>query len=888
MSGVNEIRSSFLDFFARNGHQPVASSSLVPRNDPTLMFTNAGMVQFKNVFTGVERRPYNRAATAQKCVRAGGKHNDLDNVGYTARHHTFFEMLGNFSFGDYFKPLAIELAWTLITKEFGLAKDRIWVTVYHDDDDAYDLWKRVAGLPDSRIVRIATSDNFWAMGDTGPCGPCSEIFWDHGDKIPGGPPGSPDADGDRYVEIWNLVFMQFEALLGGERLALPRPSIDTGMGLERIAAVLQGKHDNYDIDLMRALIRASAEATGVDADGPHKISHRVIADHLRASAFLVADGVLPSNEGRGYVLRRIMRRAMRHAQLIGARDPLMWRLVPALTREMGVAYPELTRAEALISETLLLEETRFRVTLARGLTILEDETRALTPGAKLAGDVAFKLYDTFGFPLDLTQDALRARGMDVDTDGFSAAMERQRAEARKAWAGSGEAATETVWFALRERLGATEFLGYATESAEGVASALVSGGVEVGSLAAGERGLLILNQTPFYGESGGQVGDVGVIIGPALRVRVLDTKKKLGDLFVHEIEVEEGTLNVGAALELKVDHAARAATRANHSATHLLHEALRQVLGDHVAQKGSLVSPDRLRFDIAHHKPITAEELAAVEDIANRVVLENEPVVTRLMGLEEARESGARALFGEKYGDEVRVVSMGTIEAGDNGPQPFSVELCGGTHVARTGDIGLISIVGESAVAAGVRRIEARTRDDARHRLTEDSRNLADLAALLRAPPAEAGARLEALIEERKKLERELADARRKLAMGGGTGGAEAPRDVAGVKFYARQVSGVDMKDLKSLADEAKQSLGSGVAAIVAASEDGKASLVVAVTGDLTARFNAVELVRRGAAALGGKGGGGRPDMAQAGGPEGAKGAEALAAVEAAMRDAAA
>jgi alanyl-tRNA synthetase len=888
MSGVNEIRSSFLQFFARNGHEPVASSSLVPRNDPTLMFTNAGMVQFKNVFTGVERRPYNRAATAQKCVRAGGKHNDLDNVGYTARHHTFFEMLGNFSFGDYFKPLAIELAWTLITKEFGLARDRIWVTVYHDDDDAFNLWKRIAGLPESRIIRIATADNFWAMGDTGPCGPCSEIFWDHGDKIPGGPPGSPDADGDRYIEIWNLVFMQFEALVGGERVALPRPSIDTGMGLERIAAVLQGKHDNYDIDLMRALIRASAEASGVDADGPHKISHRVIADHLRASAFLVADGVLPSNEGRGYVLRRIMRRAMRHAQLIGARDPLMWRLVPALVREMGAAYPELTRAEALIAETLLLEETRFRTTLARGLAILEDETRNLTPGAKLAGEVAFKLYDTFGFPLDLTQDALRARDMSVDTDGFAAAMERQRAEARKAWAGSGEAATETVWFALRERLGASEFLGYATETAEGVATGIVSEGVEVGSLAAGEHGWLILNQTPFYGESGGQVGDVGFILAPGLRVRVLDAKKKLGDLIVHQVEVEEGTLNVGAALELKVDHAARAAIRANHSATHLLHEALRQVLGDHVAQKGSLVSPDRLRFDIAHPKPISDDELAAVEDIANRVVLENAAVVTRLMGIEEARESGARALFGEKYGDEVRVVSMGEVEGGDNGPRPFSVELCGGTHVARTGDIGLISIVGESAVAAGVRRIEAKTRESARRRLTEDSRALADLAHLLRAPPAEAGARLEALIEERKKLERELGDARRKLAMGGGANGAEAPREVAGVKLYARQVSGVDMKDLKSLADEAKQSLGSGVAAIVATSEDGKASLVVAVTADLTTRFNAVDLVRLGAAALGGKGGGGRPDMAQAGGPHGAKGAEALAAIEAALRDAAA
>jgi alanyl-tRNA synthetase len=885
MSGVNEIRSSFLQFFARNGHEIVASSSLVPRNDPTLMFTNAGMVQFKNVFTGVERRPYHRATTAQKCVRAGGKHNDLDNVGYTARHHTFFEMLGNFSFGDYFKPLAIELAWTLLTKEFGLPKDKLWITVYHDDDEAFGLWKRIARLPDSRVVRIATSDNFWAMGDTGPCGPCSEIFYDHGDEIPGGPPGTAEADGDRFVEIWNLVFMQFETLPGGERVALPRPSIDTGMGLERVAAVLQGKHDNYDIDLMRALIRASAEASGDDPDGPHKISHRVVADHLRASAFLVADGVLPSNEGRGYVLRRIMRRAMRHAQLIGAREPLMWRLVPALTREMGPAYPELLRAEALITETLKLEETRFRITLARGLAILEDETRDLKAGAKLAGEVAFKLYDTYGFPLDLTQDALRARGIGVDVDGFASAMERQRAEARKAWAGSGEAATETVWFALRERLGASEFLGYETEVAEGVAAALIRDGAEVASLGVGEKGWLILNQTPFYGESGGQVGDVGVIAASGLRARVLDTKKKLGDLFVHEVEVEEGTLQVGMALELKVDHESRSAIRANHSATHLLHEALRIVLGDHVAQKGSLVSPDRLRFDIAHPKPITAREIAAVEDIANRVVLANEPVVTRLMGVEEARESGARALFGEKYGEEVRVVSMGTIDGDDNGERPYSVELCGGTHVARTGDIGLVSIVGESAVAAGVRRIEAKTRDQARKRLTEDSRELAELAALLRAPAGEAAERLEALIEDKKKLERELNDARRKLAMGGGAaGGADVVPEVGGVKLYARKVAGVEMKDLKSLADEAKQSVGSGVVAIVAVGEDGRASLVVAVTSDLTNRFNAVDLARLGSAALGGKGGGGRPDMAQAGGPDGAKAGEALAAVEKGLR----
>ena len=885
MSGVNEIRSNFLQFFAKNGHEIVASSSLVPRNDPTLMFTNAGMVQFKNVFTGVERRPFQRATTAQKCVRAGGKHNDLDNVGYTARHHTFFEMLGNFSFGDYFKPLAIELAWNLLTREFGLPKDRLLVTVYHDDDEAFDLWRRVAGLPESCIIRIATSDNFWAMGDTGPCGPCSEIFYDHGDSIPGGPPGSPGEDGDRFIEIWNLVFMQFETLAGGERVKLPRPSIDTGMGLERIAAVLQGKHDNYDIDLMRALIRASAEATGVDPDGPYKVSHRVIADHLRASAFLVADGVLPSNEGRGYVLRRIMRRAMRHAQIIGARDPLMWRLVPALTREMGQAYPELLRAEALVSETLKLEETRFRTTLARGLAILEDETAGLASGAKLAGEVAFKLYDTYGFPLDLTQDALRPRGVGVDLDGFNSAMERQRAEARRAWSGSGEAATETVWFGLRERIGATEFLGYETETAEGVVEALGRDGGEVAALAAGETGWLVLNQTPFYGESGGQVGDVGVVVGAGVKARVTDTRKKLGDLFVHEITIEEGTLRVGAALELKVDHAARSAIRANHSATHLLHEALRIVLGDHVAQKGSLVSPDRLRFDIAHPKPITPQEIAAVEDIANRIVLDNAPVVTRLMGLDEARASGARALFDEKYGDEVRVVSMGVIEAGDNGARPYSVELCGGTHVARTGDVGLVTIVGESAVAAGVRRIEAKTREGARKRLAEDSRAFAELAALLRAPAPEAAGRLEALLDDKRKLERELADARRKLAMGGGgSGAAAAVRDVSGVKLYARQVAGVEMKDLKSLADEAKQTIGSGVVAIVALSEDGKASLVVGVTADLVARYNAVDLVRLGSAALGGKGGGGRPDMAQAGGPEGAKAAEALAAVEQGVR----
>ena len=884
MSGVNEIRSRFLDFFARNGHEVAPSSSLVPRNDPTLMFTNAGMVQFKNVFTGVEKRPYVRAATAQKCVRAGGKHNDLDNVGYTARHHTFFEMLGNFSFGDYFKANAIEYAWDLLTRDFGLPKERLTITVYYNDDEAYDLWKKVAGLPDERVIRIATSDNFWAMGETGPCGPCSEIFYDHGDHIPGGPPGSPEADGDRFIEIWNLVFMQFETLPGGERINLPRPSIDTGMGLERIAAVLQGVHDNYDIDLFRALIKASADITGVDPDGPQRASHRVIADHLRASAFLVADGVLPSNEGRGYVLRRIMRRAMRHAQILGAQDPLMWRLVPALTREMGQAYPELLRAEPLISETLKLEETRFRTTLVRGLAILEDETRDIAAGGVLSGETAFKLYDTYGFPLDLTQDALRARGLSVDLETFNAAMERQRAEARRAWAGSGEAATETVWYALRERIGATDFLGYDTETAEGVIAAIVKDGVEVERLEAGENGSLVLNQTPFYGEAGGQVGDVGEISAPGFRAAVVDTRKKLGDLIVHDVSIIEGSARAGMAVELAVDHAARSATRANHSATHILHEALRLVLGDHVAQKGSLVSPERLRFDIAHPKPITAEELAAVEDIANRIVLENAEVTTRLMSLDDARRSGARALFGEKYGDEVRVVSMGEIEDDAAHERAYSVELCGGTHVGRTGDIGLISIVGESAVAAGVRRIEAKTRDEARRRLTADSHGFAELAALLRAPPEEAAHRLEALMDDKRRLERELAEARRKLAMGGGTSDAQAVRDVAGVRFYSRAVTGVDMKDLKSLADEAKHSVGSGVVAIAATGEDGKASLVVAVTPDQTGRFNAVDLVRLGSAVLGGKGGGGRPDMAQAGGPEGARAAEALTAVEEGIR----
>jgi alanyl-tRNA synthetase len=887
MSGVNDIRKNFLDFFARNGHQIVPSSALVPRNDPTLMFTNAGMVQFKNVFTGLEKRPYLRAVTAQKCVRAGGKHNDLDNVGYTTRHHTFFEMLGNFSFGDYFKERAIELAWNLVTKEYALPKDKLLITVYIDDDDAFKLWKKIAGLPDHKILRIAGDDNFWAMGETGPCGPCSEIFYDHGPHIPGGPPGSPDAEGDRFVEVWNLVFMQYEQLEGGKRIDLPRPSIDTGMGLERIAAVLQGTHDNYAIDLFVTLIRAIADLTGVDPEGPQKASHRVIADHLRASAFLIADGVLPSNEGRGYVLRRIMRRAMRHAELLGAKEPLMWKLVPALTREMGQAYPELLRAEALITETLKLEETRFRRTLERGLAILDEKSAGLKKGAMFDGETAFTLYDTYGFPLDLTQDALRARGISVDLASFEDAMERQREKARASWAGSGDAAQETVWFALREKIGASEFLGYETESAEGVVAALVKDGKEVPELKKGESGAVVMNQTPFYGESGGQVGDTGEMRREGLRLSVSDTQKKAGDLLVHFVKVEEGTVKVGDPLLLEVDHARRGAIRQNHSATHLLHEALRQVLGDHVAQKGSLVAPERLRFDFSHPKPMTAEEIERVEDIANDFVLQNSPVTTRLMAVDDAIASGARALFGEKYGDEVRVVAMGeSIGNANANTMGWSVELCGGTHVRRTGDIGLISLVGEAGVAAGVRRIEALTGKTARKTANKQLQVVKAAAAELKVPLEEVPGRIGALLDERKKLERDLSDARKKLAMGGGgkdAGDASDVRQVNGVKLLARAVSGIDLKDLRSLADEGKRQVGSGVVAIVATAEDGKAGIVVGVTDDLTKRFNAVELVKKGAEALGGKGGGGRPDMAQAGGPDGSKADAALKAIEAAL-----
>jgi alanyl-tRNA synthetase len=886
MASLNDIRSTFLDFFAKAGHEVVPSSPLVPRNDPTLMFTNAGMVQFKNVFTGQEKRPYSRAASSQKCVRAGGKHNDLDNVGYTARHLTFFEMLGNFSFGDYFKELAIELAWKLITKEFALNKDRLLVTVYSEDDEAAALWKKIAGFPDSKIIRIPTSDNFWSMGETGPCGPCSEIFYDYGDKVQGGPPGSPDQDGDRFVEFWNNVFMQFDQVTKEQRVALPKPSIDTGMGLERISSILQGKTDVFDIDLFRRLIEASAETSHTHANGPHAASHRVISDHLRSSAFLIADGVLPSNEGRGYVLRRIMRRAMRHAHIIGAKEPLMWRLVSTLVSEMGAAYPDLTRAQPLITETLRLEETRFRQTLERGLKLLDEAIEKIGSSKTLPGDVAFRLYDTFGFPLDLTEDALRSKGIGVDRAGFDAAMAKQKADARASWMGSGEAATEHVWFELREKAGATEFLGYDTESAEGVVTAMLKDGKPVPALRAGEEGQIVVNQTPFYGESGGQVGDEGAMFTKdGAEFTVTDTQKKLGDVHVHFGKVTHGTLKVSDVVDLRVDTVRRTATRANHSATHLLHEALRRVLGPHVTQKGSLVAPDKLRFDFSHPKALSEAELAEIERQVNAMILRNEDVVTRLMTPDKAIESGAMALFGEKYGDEVRVLSMGTDDS-----RNFSVELCGGTHVRRLGDIGLFKIVSESAVAGGVRRIEGLTGAGALAYLNTFYRYTKEAAAALRAAPPELPERVAQLVEERKKLERELGDARRQLAMGGNSGGKPAVQevtDIGGVKVIARVVEGIDPKDLRSIIDGAKKQIGSGVVAF-ATSAEGKAALAVGVTDDLVARFNAVELLRKGVEAVGGKGGGGRPDMAQGGGPDGARAQEALDAITSGIRERAA
>jgi alanyl-tRNA synthetase len=877
MHSLTEIRSTFLNFFRGHGHTVVPSSPLVPRNDPTLLFTNAGMVQFKDVFTGQEKRAYTRATSVQKCVRAGGKHNDLDNVGYTARHHTFFEMLGNFSFGDYFKEEAIAFAWEFVNKTVGLSHNRLWVTVYPTDEQARTLWKKISGLPDSRI--ISHEDNLWAMGPTGPCGYCAEIFYDQGEKVAGGPPGSADEDGDRFLEFWNLVFMQFEQVDENTRVALPRPSIDTGMGLERITAILQGVTDNYDIDLFRHLIAASVEMSDAPSVGEAKFSHRVIADHLRATSFLIADGVLPSNEGRGYVLRRIMRRGMRHAHLIGSKDPLMYRLVPTLVAEMGGAYPELKRAEALIAETLKLEETRFRDTLARGLKLLDEATSTLSKGDTLAGDVAFKLYDTFGFPLDLTEDALKAKGIAVDTAGFNAAMARQREDARKAWAGSGEAATDTLWFAIRDELGPTEFLGYDAEEAEGAIVAIVKDGQKVERARAGETALILTNQTPFYGESGGQIGDQGTIASAkGAKGLVTDTEKKLGALHVHVVKIESGEFAVGDAVDLTVDGERRRATRANHSATHLLHAALKRVLGPHVAQKGSLVGPDRLRFDFSHPKAVTPDELEGIEQEVNRVIRQNSDVSTRLMPTDQAINAGAEALFGEKYGDEVRVLTMGEDAAAE---KPFSVELCGGTHVHRLGDIGLFTILSESAVAAGVRRIEALTSEGARLYLTGQAELAREASGALKTNASELPARVAQLADDKRRLERELADAKKALALAGPSraDNNDAAKEIAGIKVVLRAVEGVAAKDLKGLADEAKAKIGSGVVAFVATA-DGKASLVVGVTNDLVSRISAVDLVRLGAEALGGKGGGGRPDMAQAGGPDGARAQDALAAIE--------
>ena len=882
MTSTNDIRRSFLDYFGSAGHTIVPSAPLVPQNDPTLMFVNAGMVPFKNVFTGLESRPYSTATSSQKCVRAGGKHNDLDNVGYTARHHTFFEMLGNFSFGDYFKEQAITHAWTLLTKEWGLPADRLTATVYHTDDQAFDLWKKIAGLPDHRIIRIATKDNFWAMGSDGPCGPCSEIFYDHGDHIAGGPPGSPDEDGDRFVEIWNLVFMQFvqeaDQIVGD----LPRPSIDTGMGLERVAAVMQGVTDNYDTDTFKALIAASGALTHTATTGDNQASHRVIADHLRTSGFLVADGVLPANEGRGYVLRRIMRRAMRHAHLLGAKEPLMHRLVPALIAEMGAAYPELLRAQPLIEATLRQEETRFRQTLDKGLKLLDEATAGMSAGETLPGETAFRLYDTYGFPYDLTEDALRTQNLSVDRAGFDTAMAEQKRAARAAWKGSGAKSSDDLWFDLVEELGATEFTGYANDSGEGVVLALVKDGARVDSATAGDEVEVIVNQTPFYGESGGQVGDAGTITGDALAAEVTDTSKQLGKLWLHHAKIGEGTIKVGDTVRLAIGLQRRAAIRANHSATHLLHEALRQRLGTHVAQKGSLVAPERLRFDVSHPTAMTAAELADAEAAVNAKIRQNGAVTTRLMTPDEAIAEGAMALFGEKYGDEVRVVSMGTEDDG----RTYSIELCGGTHVGALGDIGLFKVVGENAVSSGVRRVEALTGEAARAYLIGRDEKLREAAAALKATPDEVPARVVSLLEERRRLERELAEAKKALALGGGAGAAPAgPETVGGVAFEGRVLEGFESKGLRGAVDDAKKRLGSGVAVLVAVN-DGRATVAVGVTDDLVATFSAVDLVKQAVAAVGGQGGGGRPDMAQGGGPEGDKAADALAAVRSALEEA--
>ena len=879
MASLNEIRTHFLDYFQRNGHAVVASAPLVPKNDPTLLFVNAGMVPFKNYFTGAETPPFPRAASSQKSVRAGGKHNDLDNVGYTARHHTFFEMLGNFSFGDYFKEQAITLAWDLLTKEFKLSPEKLTVTIYHTDDEAHGLWRKIAGMPEERIIRIATADNFWSMGDTGPCGPCSEIFYDHGAHIPGGPPGSPDEDGDRFVEIWNLVFMQFEQFADGRREPLPKPSIDTGMGLERVAAVLQGVHDNYDVDLFQAIIAASRDLVGGVGGASNSPSHRVIADHLRSTSFLIADGVTPSNEGRGYVLRRIMRRAMRHAHLLGAVEPLMHRLAPTLVSQMGEAYPELKRAEAAIVDTLRQEEERFRRTLGRGMGLLDDATANLHEGDVLSGETAFKLYDTYGFPLDLTQDAVRAKGLMVNLAEFDAAMARQRDMAREAWTGSGQAAAAGEWFAIRERLGPTDFTGYEDVEITAEVLVLMEDGREVDGALTGAKLQVLFDRTPFYAESGGQAGDQGDVEWAGGRGRVSDVQKLAGDLHVHNLEIVEGALKSGQRLRLMVDPERRTATRANHSAAHLLHAALRNVLGAHVTQKGQMVDGERMRFDFSHGQPVTPGEIDRIEAEVNAVIRQNRATETQLMAPQEAMAAGAMALFGEKYGETVRVLSLGQALGGEGA---YSVELCGGTHVGRTGDIALIKIVQEQGIAAGVRRIEALTGEAARRWLLDQAAVARALADQFKIPVSEVGARVEALEAQRRKLEKDLGEAKRQLAMGGGGGAVAGPEDVGGLLFLARVVDGVGGKDLRPIAEAFRKQVPDGVIALVGVA-DGKAAMTVAVNGAAQARFSAADLAKVGVLAMGGQGAGGRPDFAQGGAPDASRADEGLAAVRAAL-----
>lgn len=864
MIRTNDVRETFLNFFQKNNHNIVSSSPLIPHNDPTLLFTNAGMVQFKNYFTGTEKPDYLRATTSQKCVRAGGKHNDLENVGHTARHHTFFEMLGNFSFGDYFKEEAIKLAWDLITKEYKLPKEKLLVTVYSEDSEAYNLWKKIAGFSDDKIIKISTSDNFWSMGETGPCGPCSEIFYDHGEGIFGGPPGSPDEDGDRFIEIWNLVFMQYEQISSDKRVNLPKPSIDTGMGLERMTAVLQGKHNNYEIDLFTHLIEACSDLTHKPINDQYIASHRVIADHLRSSCFLIADGILPSNEGRGYVLRRIMRRAMRHAHILGQKDPLLWKLTPYLIEMMGHAFPELNQAQSLIVETLKMEETNFKLTLERGLKLLEKETNSLAENTPLSGSVAFKLYDTYGFPLDLTEDILKNQNRSVDRKGFEDNMARQKEEARKAWKGSGDQATDEIWFDVKEQSGFAEFLGYDTNQAQGEITALVANNKIVDQIDTGKEAIIITNQTPFYGESGGQIGDKGVIIINNSFFEVHDTQKKLGDLFIHIGQVKKGSFKKGDVVDLKIDDIRRKNLRAHHSATHLLHEVLRRKLGTHVTQKGSLVMPDRLRFDFSHNSKLTKEEIINIENEVNEQIRNNSSVNTFILPPKEALNMGAIALFGEKYPDEVRVVCMGDLQEKIEKKQ-FSIEFCGGTHVKRTGDIGVFKIIQESAVSSGIRRIEACTGQAAEHYIQKKDQILSDIALSLKTSYDQAAEKINSLIQAKKKLESDL----KKGKNASSTSQSSSVKKFGTIQFYAAKLEDTSPKDLKGIADSV---INEGKADIVAlfTKTGEKASLVVAVNKNIAndQEYNAINLVKVGSEAIGGKGGGGRIDMAQAGGPD--------------------